>query len=133
MNLILRPHHLLCTQSYEGRGYSPQFVENMDAVTAILRKPTPTRICLKRDTDSLCEKCPNKLGENQCRGQDHVKKIDEKVLQYFHLEEKEYEYQSLIGKIREEMKEEILEDICGECSWYQNDGCIIRECVGIEG
>ena len=60
-------------------------------------------------------------------------KIDEKVLQYFHLEEKEYEYQSLIGKIREEMKEEILEDICGECSWYQNDGCIIRECVGIEG
>ena len=62
-----------------------------------------------------------------------MKKIDEKVLQYFHLEEKEYEYQSLIGKIREEMKEEILEDICGECSWYQNDSCIIRECVGIEG
>ena len=133
MNLILRPHHLLCTQSYEGRGYSPQFVENMDKITDVLRKPTPTRICLKRDTDSLCEKCPTKRGENQCRGQDHVKKIDEKVLQYFHLEEKEYEYQSLIGKIREEMKEEILEDICGECSWYQNDGCIIRECVGIEG
>ena len=83
MNLILRPHHLLCTQSYEGRGYSPQFVENMDKITDVLRKPTPTRICLKRDTDSLCEKCPNKLGENQCRGQDHVKKSMRKFFSIF--------------------------------------------------
>jgi uncharacterized protein len=30
----LRPHHLLCILSYVGRGYTPAFVANMDALTA---------------------------------------------------------------------------------------------------
>ncbi|MGB8603149.1 MAG: DUF1284 domain-containing protein [Rhizomicrobium sp.] len=34
--LKLRPHHLLCTLTYIGRGYSPAFTTNMDAVCARL-------------------------------------------------------------------------------------------------
>ncbi|MDD7224175.1 MAG: DUF1284 domain-containing protein, partial [Lachnospiraceae bacterium] len=30
--ITLRPHHLLCTQGYSGKGYSDDFVENMDKI-----------------------------------------------------------------------------------------------------
>lgn len=33
----LRPHHLLCTQGYSGKGYSTDFVDNMNAVVHRLR------------------------------------------------------------------------------------------------
>lgn len=36
MTIRLRPHHLLCLLTYAGRGYTPAFVENLDAVTARL-------------------------------------------------------------------------------------------------
>ncbi len=38
--MILRPHHLLCTQSYEGRGYSAEFIKNMDKNIEILKNKT---------------------------------------------------------------------------------------------
>ena len=30
MSIVLRPHHLLCTQGYSGHGYSEAFVEHMN-------------------------------------------------------------------------------------------------------
>jgi len=36
MTVRLRPHHLLCLQTYVGEGYSPAFVANYDAVVARL-------------------------------------------------------------------------------------------------
>ena len=29
----LRPHHLMCTQSYAGKGYDEDFVKVMDKIT----------------------------------------------------------------------------------------------------
>lgn len=34
----LRPHHLLCILTYEGRGYTPTFVENFDRIVLALGK-----------------------------------------------------------------------------------------------
>jgi hypothetical protein len=36
MTVRLRPHHLLCLLTYVGRGYSPAFTANYDAVAARL-------------------------------------------------------------------------------------------------
>ena len=36
MGIKLRPHHLLCTQGYSGKGYSEEFVEHMNEVVAML-------------------------------------------------------------------------------------------------
>lgn len=50
--LKLRPHHLLCTLTYIGRGYSPAFTANMGAVC--------TRLCVGEDVvivsgaDDIC-------------------------------------------------------------------------------
>jgi len=34
VTLRLRPHHLLCLLTYAGKGYSPAFVANLDAVAS---------------------------------------------------------------------------------------------------
>ncbi|MEQ8964689.1 MAG: DUF1284 domain-containing protein [Azospirillaceae bacterium] len=36
MSVALRAHHLLCLQTYVGKGYTPAFVANYDAVVARL-------------------------------------------------------------------------------------------------
>lgn len=115
----LRPHHLLCTQAYIGKGYNNEFIKNMDA---ILEKIKTNNIELIFLEDDICEKCPNKIN-NKCISKDKVLDIDKKVIQYFNLEEKEYNYKSLTKEIKDKINEDILEDICGKCEWYNHGIC----------
>ena len=120
--LILRPHHLLCTQGYSGNGYSPEFVEHMNDVVERLRHGDD-RIKITFSTDTLCSCCPNKLGENKCVSQDKVKWFDDRVVEYFGIEEKEYHYREIIKEIDEKMTGEMMDDICSRCSWYPISSC----------
>lgn len=119
----LRPHHLLCTQSYSGKGYNDTFVDNMNLLTARLRSEKSTPIELVFSTDDLCACCPHMLGTDLCEFNENVKRYDAKVIEYFHLKEKTYIYQDITRKIREGMTPEMLEDICGGCSWYPVSAC----------
>ena len=119
----LRPHHLLCTQGYSGKGYSSNFVLNMTAITNRIRKETNVVIDIVFSTDDICEKCPNKLGTDLCRDQAKVKCFDSKIVNYFALEEKSYIYQDLITEINAKITECILDDICASCSWYPVSAC----------
>lgn len=119
----LRPHHLLCTQGYSGKGYSDGFVENMNQLTARLRSGEPVTIRLTFSTDDLCTSCPHMLGTDLCDTNEKVKRFDRKVVEYFQLEEKEYIYQELVEKIRREITPEMLEDICDGCGWYPVSAC----------
>lgn len=119
----LRPHHLLCTQGYSGKGYSDGFVSNMDKVVDTLRNVPGTKIELVFNTDDLCIDCPNKLGENLCKTQDKVESFDSKTVRYFNLEEKEYVYDEIVDYIDSNITEEILDDICEGCGWYPISSC----------
>lgn len=119
----LRPHHLLCTQSYSGKGYDDAFVKNMNQITERLRKEEHTSIDIVFSTDDLCAHCPNMLGPDQCKDNPKVKAYDAKVIEYFHLEEKTYIYQDITKEIRESMTPEMLRDICGNCGWYPVSAC----------
>ena len=96
--IYLRPHHLLCTQGYSGKGYSEGFVSHMNEVVDELRNRPGTKITLTFSTDTLCSCCPHKEGEDLCDTQEKVKRFDQKVVDYFGLEEKEYSYQELCCK-----------------------------------
>lgn len=123
MGIKLRPHHLLCTQGYSGKGYSEEFVENMNQITRELRSGRPVKIQLVFFTDDLCTCCPHKLDEDVCDTNEKVKRFDRKMIEYFHLEEKEYIYQEIVEKIRREITPEILADICDGCGWYPVSDC----------
>ena len=121
--ITLRPHHLLCTQGYSGKGYDDSFVSNMDEIVHYLRSHEDAKITLTFSTDDLCTDCPHKKGEDLCVTQEKVKRFDAKTVSYFHLEEKEYNYHEITRQIDEQMTEEMLSDICGDCNWFPISAC----------
>ena len=74
-------------------------------------------------TDSLCEKCPNKQGENICTSQEKVSLLDLKVIKYFNLKEGIFSYKDLENQVYDKINEEIFDDICKECEWYSVTNC----------
>lgn len=119
----LRPHHLMCTQAYSGKGYSANFVTHMDNVVAQLRENQTIEIQLVASTDDLCAHCPNMLGPDQCQENKWVKDRDQKVLDLFHLTEGPCLYHTVTEQIRREMTPERLQALCGDCSWYSVSAC----------
>ena len=57
--LHLRPHHLLCLQTFTGHGYSEEFVRHMTTVQERLFADPLTPIELVHGVDELCAHCPN--------------------------------------------------------------------------
>lgn len=124
----LRPHHLMCTQGYSGKGYSDNFVKNMDYITRSLRSNKNILVELVFSTDDICSNCPNMLGANLCDTNNKVKSIDDKMIKYFNLEEKVYNYNEIVNFIKENITEEIMDDICGDCNWYSISSCKKNMC-----
>lgn len=58
MTIRLRPHHLLCVLTYVGKGYSPAFTANFDAIAARLARGEPAVIVAGPD-----DVCAPLLGE----------------------------------------------------------------------
>lgn len=119
----LRPHHLLCTQGYSGKGYNDDFVANMTAITNCLRGEKAAAVDIVFSTDDICAKCPLMLGIDCCKDNDKVKNFDQKVIEYFCLEEKSYIYKDIILEINTKITEEMMDVICSDCSWYPISAC----------
>ncbi len=121
--LNIRPHHLLCMQAYIGKGYSEEFVENMNLVVDKLKKNKSQTIRIVDNTDDICLKCPNNVGESKCKYNTKVLSIDEKVRKYFELEAGEYTYEYLLEKLKQKLTVEIFQDICSNCEWFDMGMC----------
>ena len=119
----LRPHHMLCTQGYSGRGYDSSFTANMTAITTFLRDNTVQFVEITFSTDDICQKCPQMIEVGLCKRNDKVKRFDQKVTAYFGLENKMYNYQALVSEINTKMTEAMMDDICGDCQWYPISAC----------
>lgn len=117
----LRPHHLLCTQGYSGKGYSKEFVENMTEIVENLKKEN-VQVQVIFSEDDICNKCPNLDKNNKCKS-NNVTTIDNKVIKYFNLESKVYEYESVLRHIKRCINTEIMDDICKTCEWYSISKC----------
>ena len=119
----LRPHHLLCTQGYGGKGYNDDFVKNMTAITTRLRSKANYLIEVVFSTDDICDKCPKMFGVDFCEDNDKVKRFDRKVIDYFGIEEKSYIYKDIIREINAKMTPIMMDDICADCNWYSVSAC----------
>ena len=119
----LRPHHLLCTQGYSGRGYDDAFVENMTAITNYLRGGEKAHIEIVFTTDDICSKCPHMVKEGVCKRNAKVKRFDQKVIDYFGIKENRYIYQDLIEEINAKMTSKMMDDICSDCEWFPVSSC----------
>ena len=118
MNRVLRPHHGMCFQFYEGKGYSEDFTDHMGRIIREMEAEPAQKVKLKVETDIVCENCPNnKSGE--CTTADKVKKYDEEVLKACGLAEgDEISFADFTELVRKRIIDAgIRSDICGDCSW----------------
>ncbi|HWT74214.1 MAG TPA: DUF1284 domain-containing protein [Mobilitalea sp.] len=112
----LRPHHVLCISFFEGKGYNPEFVQNMTEVIENLHDNT--QIQLTVGADIICDKCPNNK-EYLCQMEDKVRRYDETVLSLCHL----FENQVIGWKELKELaftrilNANKLKAVCGDCCW----------------
>ena len=119
----LRPHHLLCTQGYSGKGYNEAFVLNMTMITNRMRTEPDLKVRIVFSTDDLCRYCPRKQDEGICADDEKVLEFDLKVKELLGLKEAVYSYQGLIHEIHEKMTADKMKEICGNCEWYKMSAC----------
>lgn len=112
----LRPHHLLCTRFFEGKGYSSEFTVHM--TETIRRLEDGARIQLVNGSDEICKRCPN-MREGRCTTQEKVMGYDVGVLKRTGLEYGDtLDFQELYRLIGERIIEQgTMGEICGDCSW----------------
>ena len=116
----LRPHHLLCTRAFKGKGYSPVFIENMQRVINCLKAGCD--ISLGKGLDDICAPCPERIG-NRCRSEAKVTGFDEAVLSQLGLERKTYMYTEIDHVLTARLTEFVYDCICQGCEWKQTGIC----------
>ncbi|QQY79948.1 GMP synthase-like glutamine amidotransferase [Keratinibaculum paraultunense] len=117
-NICLRPHHLMCIQSYVGKGYSEKFIENMDTVVENLKENPNQIIRIVKGNDHICNYCPHNLHGVKCESDDKVNIMDKKVLEYLNIAPGKYSYSELLNRLKEIRNEEVFKNICRDCEWY---------------
>lgn len=115
---ILRPHHGMCFQFYEGKGYSEDFTDHMGRIIQKLEKDPSQKIKLLVETDVVCENCPNNKG-GKCTTDEKVKRYDEEVLKACGIAAgSDVSFAEFTELVREKIIDAgIREKICGDCSW----------------
>ena len=110
--LTLRPHHLLCTEFFECKGYSEKFTGNIYKIISKYDSIVLARHIVKSDV--ICSECPRNCISGKAFS------YDRKILEYCNLNENTvYRYSDLKQKVKSEILEKnFLETICGDCQWY---------------
>ena len=133
--LRLRPHHLLCLQTFTGRGYSEEFVRHMTLVKRQLTRDPRTAIELVSGVDDLCAHCPNNV-DGQCTS-DNPALFDSKVSRKLYssglispdaVSKDHPGKQPVLTGIPDalEISSSVLEECCPGCEW-------IELCLSIAG
>ena len=116
--LHLRPHHLLCLQTFVGRGYSEEFVEHMTLVKRQLAADPHTPIMLVNGADDLCAHCSNCV-DGRCTSENPAL-FDQLVKEKLRACNQYPDTGSLRG-IPDELHitENLLAACCPECEWLE--------------
>ncbi len=113
----IRPHHLLCLQFFEGKGYSEEFVKHMAEVYDKLLQENPV-IQIVKGVDDICKNCPNNKN-GKCSKEDSVLGNDKRTYELIKDELKEEQtwkdltrlvYRNIIDKNK-------LKQVCEVCRW----------------
>ena len=112
----LRPHHALCAQFFEGKGYSEAFVAHMYGVLAALERDGV--VTLTDECDAICAGCPNNKG-GVCETDEKVKAIDRRAIEAMGVRFGDtLPWRELSTLAKEKIVAAgKLKDVCCDCEW----------------
>ena len=115
---LFRPHHFVCFLSFQGKGYSSDFVDRVNEILTTLKdNPQEKLISVVQGCDSACEKCPNqKFGKCQ-----YDEAVSEKDSAYSTLLNITYGNKlsfSDMQKIRTRIRKDDFIKVCAKCMWF---------------
>ena len=115
--MLIRSHHALCAQFFEGKGYSERFVGHMYQILAALETENDA-VTLAEGCDAICEGCPNKK-DGQCTSFEKVRGIDERAAKTMGLKAGDtLNWQELIEKAKSAViLAGRLTEVCQDCEW----------------
>jgi len=124
--IMIRAHHLLCMQGFQGYGYSKDFETHMQRIIIFLDKNPSTKIQIITKTDELCSHCPYNY-KNSCNidkySHNIMEKLDKLIIKKFSLKENQiYTIEDALKLVNDNINHTILMEICGNCSW--NSKCL---------
>lgn len=123
--LHLRPHHILCLQTFRGSGYSPDFVSGMKKILAALKENAETSLQIVNTCDDICHLCSNRNGWSCTSLRPSI--FDVLVSgRYNILPGKEYTWKALLSMLPP-LSLELLEECCPNCQWLSLCRQIVSE------
>lgn len=120
--VIIRAHHLLCMQGFQGYGYSDRFANHLKEIIACFRANPDMLIQAAIDCDQICSGCPHQM-ENRCNkdadADCRVKIMDSKILKCMGIKPDSIDrIQVMTERVNNTfISPEQLADICGDCQW----------------
>lgn len=118
--LPLRAHHLMCVTTYQGKGYSPDFVTNMNRVWHGLRDGAYSHAQAISVADPLCRACPNLQDPNEetsCRYQVSIGARDRRLLDALGWAEGEVVELAPTMDYIHAHHAELMAEVCVGCDW----------------
>lgn len=115
----------MCALCFQGRGYSPAFVSNFQAIMAILNSEhgDNTPICIVGETDSICDPCPNRT-EKTCSSQEKITTLDQAHATALAIKPGEtMTWGDAKKRIKDKISIETFHNTCASCSWKELGIC----------
>ena len=122
MRIKFRPHHFLCAFCFQGKGYSADFVENLQQIIKILPLSN-TEIEVVDGIDSICNFCP-KCHNQECDTQQKVTKLDKLHAKALGIKNGDVlTWPRAEQLIHAKINKTNFHNICSSCSWYESGLC----------
>ncbi|WP_111734632.1 DUF1284 domain-containing protein [Roseovarius amoyensis] len=121
-----RPHHLLCSLGFQGKGYSSAFVTNMAAIVDDrLRAPGGNDVVIEitGETDDICAPCPRRRG-TLCEVQPHIAALDARHARALGLfAGARLTWGEAKRRIQKRVPPGGLQHLCAGCQWLELGVC----------
>ncbi|MDI6841061.1 MAG: DUF1284 domain-containing protein [bacterium] len=127
----IRGHHLLCIQGFQGYGYSPKFVANMNKIVRSINSTPELLIEVTDDCDDICIPCPHNVNNICSKDADSAKNVRDMDLSRPFTKERDLQTLSLLSlKPGDKIKAKDINNlvnripnkidiisICSKCEW----------------
>lgn len=118
MPVCLRPHHGMCIQFYEGKGYDADFTDHMGKIVQTLYADPSQPVRVTLSADAVCRRCPNNK-DGICADQAKVRRYDEAALRLCGFRDGDVmPFSGFLAAVREKIIDPGLRrTVCGDCCW----------------